>query len=113
MAAEQGDFAVAVVGESHYQIALRSICGPGEVRHACRALLALEDDNPYDSNAVSVNINGKKVGHLSRDYAVLYRKEWAKSIDLDGTWDALIIGGGDDREFVGVWLDLPDLIEYE
>ena len=37
------------------------------------AVLAAEPDNPYDTHAVAVWIDGLKVGHLSRDDARLYQ----------------------------------------
>ena len=62
-----------VVGESHYQEALETICGgktEEAVDKACWAFLQPEPDNPFDRNAVAVYINGLKVGYLSRDLAV-------------------------------------------
>lgn len=59
-----------IVGESHYQDALESIAGPKPpdgVDVQRYAYLEPEPDNPYDSSAVAVLIDGKKVGHLSRD----------------------------------------------
>ncbi len=70
-------FALPVVGESHYQDALEQICGPrtdeGEDRRV-EAQLILEDENPHDSMAVRVDINGITVGYLSRDHARTYRR---------------------------------------
>jgi hypothetical protein len=111
MASQRGDFAVAIAGESQYQIHLRSICGPGKVKHACRAVLRLEFDNQFDPNAVRVEINGKPVGYLTRDYAPRYRHQVDITPEFDGTCDALIIGGGPGKDMVGVWLDLPDLTD--
>jgi hypothetical protein len=60
-----------VVGESHYQDNLWRIVG-GQYRPEARvrldvfALLLAEDDNPYDARAVSVWVNGLRVGHLAR-----------------------------------------------
>src|SRR5262245_15118888 len=58
-----------VVGESNYQAALWQIVGgrtPERVRLPVQASLLPEDDNRYDSNAISVWISGSKVGYLSR-----------------------------------------------
>jgi len=56
-----GAFALPIVGESHYQEALEAICGPrsdeGEDRRV-EARLVLENDNPHDSMAVRVDIQG-------------------------------------------------------
>lgn len=100
-----GDFDVEVVGESHYQDALLRVAGSGEVRHACEARLVLEDDNPYDSQAVRVDMGGQTVGYLSRTDARRYR---ARVTDkgLSVSCSAVIVGGGAGRS-LGVWLDLP------
>lgn len=61
----QGPEALGVVGESNYQGSLRQVVGGGShdrVRVDVVALLSAETDNPYDSNAVSIWINGLKVG---------------------------------------------------
>lgn len=100
-----GNFDVEVVGESHYQDALLRVAGSGEVRHPCEARLVLEDGNPYDSQAVRVEIGGRTVGYLSRVDARRYR---ARVTDkgLDVSCSAVIVGGGKGRS-LGVWLDLP------
>lgn len=67
-----GGDAIDVVGESHYQEALETICGgkaEDAADRACWAFLQPEPDNPFDRNAVAVFINGLKVGYLSRDLA--------------------------------------------
>jgi hypothetical protein len=104
-----GDFDLEVVGESNYQPALRRVCGPGKVRHECRATLVLEDDNAYDKKAVRVDIGGATVGYLSREAARAYRKGLKKAghPDLTAECNAAIVGGGKGRDSVGVWLDLP------
>ncbi len=71
----EGRELVAVVGESHYQDALRAVTGSDgtiEVRHECRAALVAEPGNPHDPNAVMVQIDGRLVGYLSRADAVAY-----------------------------------------
>ena len=74
----QGSEDVEVVGESFYQDNLWKLAGgrsqSGErVRQEISAMLVAEVGNPYDANAVAVWINGRKVGHLSREIARLYR----------------------------------------
>lgn len=67
-----GDEELPIVGESNYQEALEQICGgrgPDSVNHDCVAALIPEPNNLYDENAVSVHIDGHKVGHLSRTAA--------------------------------------------
>lgn len=77
------------------------------------AQLIYEDENPYDSKAIRVDILGETVGYLSRENAREYRKELNDAgfygrkavckakIVVD--WDR---GGGDKSNF-GVYLDLP------
>src|SRR5262245_21483756 len=111
-----GAFALPVVGESHYQEAIEAICGPrsdeGEDRRV-DARLVLENDNPYDSMAVRVDIQGRTVGYLSREHARQYRKqlERAGHPSTDAFCTARIRGGWDRGEggqgHYGVFLDLP------
>ena len=110
-----GAFALPIVGESHYQEALEAICGPrsdeGEDRRV-EARLVLENDNPHDSMAVRVDIQGQTVGHLSREHARQYRKqlERAGCASTDAYCKARIRGGWDRGEggqgHYGVFLDL-------
>jgi hypothetical protein len=67
------------------------------VRVEVYAVLVAEPDNPYDANAVSVWVQGLKVGYLSRDDARRYRpgllaleQQHGKPIALGGA----IVGGG-------------------
>ncbi len=97
-----GGVDLEVVGESHYQEDLWQLAGgrrnPDErMRVPVYAVLAPETDNPYDSNAVSVWVDGLKVGYLSRDDARQYRpgllalqREHGMPIALPG----VIVGGG-------------------
>ena len=72
-----GTYAVPLVGESHYQEALKAIRGPQTGPAKATASMIPEDDNPHDANAVRVEINGMKVGHLSREMAKIYREVMA------------------------------------
>lgn len=96
-----GGFHKQIVGESHYQPALRSVAGPGEVRHLCAAVVAPENGNAYDPMAVVVTINGQKVGYFSRAAARKWRAHHTDPL----TCEAVIVGGGTGRE-LGVWLKL-------
>lgn len=102
-----------VVGESHYQDALWRVVGArttDRVRAEAQAVLVAESDNVYDPNAISVWIDGMKVGYLSREDAEVYRPgllalqaREGKSIGLRGA----IVGGGireDGPGFLGVWM---------
>lgn len=103
----------SVVGESNYQPALKAAAGGRVVArddfdaavHA-EAVLVPEPRNPYDVNAVRVQINGQKVGYLPREDAADYRPA------LDRLWQdgtlatcpARIMGGG--KRPYGIFLHL-------
>lgn len=75
------DFRLDVVGESHYQANLWRLKGPGRKPKDGLSLfetaeIVPEDDNPYDENAVRVDIEEMVVGYLSRDHAKLYRERF-------------------------------------
>jgi hypothetical protein len=111
-----GSFEIEVVGESHYQAALETICG-GRTRDSAEkfvdATLVLEDSNAHDKNAVRVDINGQTVGYLPRRTAKSYRSRLRETghSRLTGVCKAVIRGGWDrgpsKRGNFGVWLDLP------
>ena len=91
-----------MVGESHYQDALRRIAGPGAVRHYCGAMLIPEPKNPHDNMAVAVMAVGRRVGYLSREDARAYRDGFG----LEKTpCEAVIVGGGPGKPSLGIWLD--------
>ena len=105
-----------VVGEASYQDNLWRVVGGGgssndRVRVEVSAVLVAETDNPYDANAVSVWIQGLRVGYLSREDARRYRpgllaleRKHGKPIALAGA----IVGGGmraDGPGRLGVFLD--------
>jgi hypothetical protein len=108
-------FALPIVGESHYQDALQQICGPRTeegTEQRVEARLVLENENPHDSMAVRVDINGMTVGYLSRDNARTYRRQLSKAgYGTDDAYCQAVIRGGWDRGegdsgFYGVYLDL-------
>jgi hypothetical protein len=103
----RGHELVNVAGESHYQEALRTIAGPGEVRHETEARLVREPDNPHDANAVRVEIAGAKVGYLPRALAEAWspRMDELASRRRVGACEATIVGGADTP--LGVFLRLP------
>jgi hypothetical protein len=110
-----GGKTVQVVGESYYQDALDAICG-GKCEEGyqlmCQAELRPEPDNEYDKRAVGVYVDGRKVGHLSREEA---RRCQSALLALCSQGrrpmcDALITGGwfrgpGDEGHY-GIRLDL-------
>jgi hypothetical protein len=111
----EGDEDLEVVGESHYQDNLwRLVGGHRQVEVHIRAdicaVLVAEDGNPYDANAVSVWIEGLKVGYLSRDEAFRCRPGLLALQQAQGKPLALagvIVGGGlreDGPGLLGVFL---------
>ena len=113
-------YEIEVVGTSHYQRALEAVCGgrsEESARVKTKAVLVLDDNNPYDSKAVRVEINRQVVGHLSRENARQYRMKLKESghPNITASCNALIVGGWDrgngDRGYFGVRLDLPTVEE--
>lgn len=110
----EGRNTVQVVGESHYQDALDSVCGgkteDGHNR-SCHAVLVRDPRNQYDGNAIGIQIEGRPVGHLSREdaarYAPVFDQAKCPAVAVDavirGGWDR----GGSDQGHYGVSLDLP------
>ncbi|MDR7402375.1 MAG: hypothetical protein QN155_09125 [Armatimonadota bacterium] len=109
-----GTFPLAIVGESKYQHHLEAICG-GRTEEGVditkSARLVLEDTNPYDRNAVRIEIEGRVVGYLNRQDARAYREylERIGAVRAIGICEARIRGGwkrGEhDQGHFGVWLD--------
>lgn len=105
----------AVVGESHYQEALGATshtCTVGdEGRPTFQAMLLPEPENPYDGNAIAVFSPQGKVGYLSRDTAIEYRRLFAEVMRLGyhgGACDAYLTGGTADKPSFGVVLRLAE-----
>jgi hypothetical protein len=105
-------FAFDVVGESHYQPALRKLRNG---RHMATdndfvADIVAEPENPHDPNACAIYIEGLKVGYLPRDAAADFQQQVA-DMAVTGTWrlqtKAKLSGGWGDRPMVGVLLSLP------
>ncbi len=99
----EGRVGLEVVGESNYQDNLRQAVGgdaDSRVRVDVVAVLAAETDNPYDSNAVSVWVNGLRVGYLSRADAERYRPGLVALESRHGKPIALagVVAGGGMRE---------------
>ena len=107
-----GDIRVDVVGESHYQPAIRAACNwkPGaDTLFDCVAELVPEPTNPYDRNAIKVTIDGTCVGHLSRQDAVTLGPAVREAIKRQGSGmcRAVIAGrANSDTDNLGVFLHL-------
>jgi len=111
-----GDYELEVVGEANYQEGLSRLCG-GRTKNGhfkeVTATLTHEDDNPYDSKAIRVEIENVTVGYLNREDARIYRHQLKKRgyPRLTVTCDAMIRGGWKrgffDKGDFGVVLDLP------
>lgn len=107
-----GDIRVDVVGESHYQSAIRAACnwksGTDTLFH-CMAELIPEPTNPYDRNAIMVAIDGACVGYLSRQDAVTLGPAVREAVEHQGSGmcRAVIAGRVDsDTANLGVFLHL-------
>lgn len=66
---------------SKYQEDLEAICGGRTeegVNRLVSARLILEDSNPYDRDAVRVEVSGRTVGYMNRQDAKAYRRYFQK-----------------------------------
>ena len=108
-----GRYSVDVVGESHHRASFEALLGSLAYTDDERfgdALLQLQDDNPHDAQAVAVYVDGRQVGHLSRQMA----RDFRKALQRDGFGQlrqvavgCRIYGGGEEGLF-SVTLDLPE-----
>ena len=111
---------IGIAGESHYQDALRALTSgvaPGDAL-VCLADLYPEPDNPYDSHAIAVRIDGHHVGYLSRADA----QSWEPSLlalsqrGLQPQVNARIVGGrihNGSRDMLAVRISgvVPEVVE--
>ena len=96
---------LAVVGESQYQDALTRV---SHKSHTCNATLLPEPDNPFDSNAVMVQIDGMTVGYLCRADARRYQRRLL-TLTAPMQVPAKLIGGTAEKPSYGVLLDHRDV----
>lgn len=111
-----GHYDLEVVGESHYQKHLESLCGGYSIKGSKQEVVAklhYENCNTYDYNAIRVVVDGGTVGYLSHEMARLYRKRIEKA-GQDGiivSCKAKIFGGKRvwllKKTDFGIWIDLP------
>lgn len=99
-----GAYAFPVVGESHYQEALRHIAGAEESeakRHECEAVLVHQPKNKFDKNACAVTIDGRLVGYLPSDEAkimVSFMRSKGLAEGFSVGCKAVILGGWVDKD---------------
>lgn len=113
-----GKFAFDIVGESNYQDALQTLVDEKKTRDEdliFKASLLYESDNPYDNNAIKVEIQNQTVGYLNRENAKFYRQQMTE-LGYEGyvvTCAAKIVGGWRDprgnKAHYGVRLDMPTM----
>lgn len=103
-----------VVGERAYQDVLWDLSGGtvgDRIRRHIVAVLVPEPANPYDTNAIAVQIEGQVVGYLPRATAQEYLPGLQHLMSVHGGYVALrgvIVGGGyydDGPGRLGVWLE--------
>jgi len=107
-----GTYAIQVAGTSHHQDELQRLAGGERTRTGkhteVTAPLAYEPNNPYDVNAVRVEIDGVAVGHLPKAIAPVFRSATQSHGTLFHA-KAMIVGGWHDEQgdgSFGVRLDL-------
>lgn len=104
-----GEFDYEVVGESFYQKqigALLKDTPPGEGIKTT-AVLWPESDNPHDPMAVSIWIEGGKVGHMSRADARSFRRRLtSKKLGRNATQCEAFVEKGRSAGMDSVWLNI-------
>ena len=102
-----GQFDTEVVGESHYQPALRDLAARSR---EARVLLMPEPTNRHDPHAIRViDDRARTLGYLPRDAALDYAPCFAMVSahgHQAGMCPARIFGGDSDRPSLGIWLNL-------
>lgn len=109
------EFDFEVVGESFYQPALKALAGDhgdDSSNLLVKAVLVPDSKNPHDDKAVRVEVEGLKVGHLSRADARSFRRRLgAKKLGQQPTCCQAMITGGHrlkdgGRAHYGLMLDI-------
>jgi hypothetical protein len=100
---------VDIVGESFYGKAIREVIAMTGKGADLWASLIPEPENPYDPNAVKVVIQGKHVGHLSREVATVFLPVARRIHELGcDAQCAAVIGGGGGVNSVALDLGTPE-----
>ncbi len=102
-------FLTPIVGESHYFDVLKRCYFDENAYRKGKAVfidvrLYMEDDNPYDNQAVAVISPYGTIGHLSRNIARRYRQDYPKDSCQNLSVRAKIYSSN--GEIFGVWVDL-------
>ena len=96
---------LGVVGESQYRDAIENAVGRRAEGHQdiVDAAMVWEPSNPYDANAVAIQIEGRTCGYLARANAKRYRAvmEWCQSEGFVPVVRGDIYGGWRDPD--GTW----------
>ena len=104
-----GYFDLGIVGESFHQdelvpLRISQRGQPFAVR------LVPEPENPYDENAVAIQVvkSGVSIGHLSREEAARFQPHLLRlaAAGLAVTCRGRTVGGDPERPTIGVWLDI-------
>lgn len=102
------DSRIAVVGESHYQAALRRAVDKNHSDGGLpvAACLVREPENKYDRNAVRIDVQGETVGYIARDEAPWMQKKlmWLERQGLRPVCQARVFGGGPGKPSYGIVL---------
>ncbi|HYI15050.1 MAG TPA: hypothetical protein VEX37_06645 [Thermomicrobiales bacterium] len=107
---------VHAVGEASYQEELQEVVdqhggsNADGVKIEVHVALIPEPSNRHDRNAVSIQMEGRKVAYLSREDAIDYQeviRHLARRKRF-GACRAFIFGGSRDKPSYGVFLDLAD-----
>lgn len=110
-----GSYPMEVVGESNYQSVLLDICGRyNREGHnlEIEAEISREPTNPYDANAVVVQLGGRKVGYLGKEQAQRVSAQMMdEGIDC-ARCQSKVVGGWrtnqHDQGYFGVKLGIPN-----
>ena len=109
----QERFGLEIVGESHYQDALRrslKSASDSHGRKVVRVLVQREPTNAFDPDAIRIShpTHGL-LGYLSRGEAKRYTSHIARfeAAGLTVTCTAMLAGGSRDKPSIGAWLNLP------
>lgn len=114
-----GRYSLRAVGTSYYCDQIEAVAQNTDGKSAltfCTAELVPEANNEADVNAIAVHIHGKKVAHLSREFASKFRgflKQLPSELQIT-TVEAVILNGlrTEDKAYeYSIELDFPDTLK--